>query len=302
MVEDDEIEEVLPPPPSVGETLRAAREAKGMSLAQVAERTRITLRHLALIEESDFAQLPGRTYAIGFSRQFARVVGLDEAKIAEQVREELALIDPYGAGLAPRTFEPGDPARVPSPALAWLSVLAALVLLVGGSVFVWRTYVSPGMSLPWLTAEEEAPPPEAQAAAATPVPGGQVVFTALDQIWVRFYEQDGAVLMEKEMLQGETYTVPANALAPRLITARPDALSITIGGRAVPKLAEEQDMLDLPIDAQALLDRPSAPLEASPASILPRSAPRTRPATTVAPAVPQEAPPAEPASSPSPTI
>jgi hypothetical protein len=169
-------------------------------------------------------------------------------------------------------------------------------------VFVWRAYISPGMSLPWLTAEEEAPPPEAQASAAAAVPGGEVVFTANEQIWVRFYEQDGAVLLEQEMLQGENFTVPATAVAPRLITARPDALSITIGGRAVPKLAEEQDMLDVPIDAQSLLDRPPAPVSTATPAARPRSAPRTlRPATTLAPAAPEEAPPAAPAPSPSPT-
>lgn len=277
--------EDAPPSPGVGEVLRAARESKGLTLAQVADRTRITQRHLALIEAGDLAQLPGRTYAIGFSRSFARVVGLDEGKIATHVREELALIDPEGAGLAPRTFEPGDPARVPSSGLAWLSVLAALVLLVGGSLFVWRTYVSPGMSLPWLTAEEEAPPPGDAATPAAPAtgpdPAGQVVFTATEQTWVHFYEKDGATLLQRELLAGESFTVPATAVDPWLITARPDLLAISIGGREVPRLAEQQDLVRVSVSAQALIDRPPAPAEppavGRPSAVRPLASPPVEP-------------------------
>lgn len=296
-------EEDLALPPGAGDSLRAAREAKGLGIAEVANLTRITQRHLALIEAGEFGQLPGRTYAIGFSRSFARVVGLDEGKVAEQVRAELAQIDPEGSALAPRTFEPGDPARVPSSGLAWLAALAALVLLIVGSLFVWRTYVSPGMSLPWLTAaEEEAPPAQLETAAPEPVPSGQVVFTANEQIWVRFYERGGAVLFEREMLQGESYTVPETAVDPWLITARPDALTVTVGGRQLPPLATEQDMLSLPVNAQALIDRPAPGETPSPA---PASAARAgtsalRPAA--APPEPAETPetaPAAMASSPS---
>jgi len=276
VVEEDTTDEEMPPPPGVGETLRAAREAKKLSLADVAARTRITQRHLVLIEAGELARLPGRTYAIGFSRNFARVVGLDEARIVEQVREELALIDPYGSGLASRTFEPGDPARVPSAGLAWFSAFAALVLLVGGSLFVWGTFIAPGASLPWLTAEEAPGPSAAQQAAsanaaAEPAAGGQVVFTAGEQIWVRFYERGGRVLLEREMLSGESFTVPADAAEPRLITARPDALTITVGGKAVPALAEVQDMLDVPVTARALLER--APQAAEPSPIAPATVP-----------------------------
>lgn len=265
MVEEEDypIEEEAAPP-GVGDTLRAAREARGLSLADVADKTRITQRHLALIEDGDFAGLPGRTYAIGFARNYAKAVGLDQAMIAERVREELALIDPDGAGLAPRTFEPGDPARVPSAGLAWFSAFAALILLIGGSIFVWSTYIAPGQPLPWLTSDDpEVPPAQVATRAAdvapAPVPDGQVVFTATQQAWVRFYERGGPVLMEREMLPGETYVVPFDATDPMIVTARPDLLEITVGGQEVPKLAEEQDLVEVPVTAAALLARKEVP-------------------------------------------
>ena len=46
-----------------GGRLRRAREAQGLSRADIAQRTRIPERHLAAIEQGDFAALPARTYA-----------------------------------------------------------------------------------------------------------------------------------------------------------------------------------------------------------------------------------------------
>ena len=93
-----------------------------------------------------------------------------------------------------------------------------------------------------------------------------MVFTALDEAWVRFYTPEGP-LSEMLMARGDTYTLPANANQPMLRTGRPDALQITIGGRPVPRLAEEEQVVtDVPISAQALLarGRPAAPPAPSP--------------------------------------
>ena len=62
-----------------GATLRRAREALRLDLANVAADTRIPLRHLEAIEQDNFESLPSRAYAIGFSRTFAKAVGLDDA-------------------------------------------------------------------------------------------------------------------------------------------------------------------------------------------------------------------------------
>ena len=96
-----------------GATLRRAREALRLDLAHVAADTRIPLRHLEAIEADDFESLPSRAYAIGFSRTYAKAVGLDDVSITEAVRAELA------NGSMRRTMpssgmEPGDPARLPS--------------------------------------------------------------------------------------------------------------------------------------------------------------------------------------------
>src|SRR3546814_12562621 len=72
-----------------GDKLRLAREAAGLSLADVATRTRITQRHLEAIEKSDFSALPGRPYVTGFARAYARAVDLPEAEIGAAVPRAL---------------------------------------------------------------------------------------------------------------------------------------------------------------------------------------------------------------------
>jgi len=250
---------------SVGERLRAAREAKGISLEQVASETRIPQRHLKAIEAGDFAKLPGRTYSVGFSRTFAKVVGLDQDEIGAIVRAGLDAQAGVGE-YRPATFEPGDPARAPSRTLFYFSILAGLIVIAGIAMFL-RTMFAPAGELPSIIGKEEARP--AQAGSGRPAaprqaaadPSGAVVFTALEPgVWVKFYDRDGRQLMQKQMALGERYTVPADAVGPRIWTGRPDALEITIGGKRVAKLAEqEQTVRDVPVTAEALLARAPQP-------------------------------------------
>lgn len=250
-------------PLGAGERLRAAREARGLTLAQVAGETRIPQRHLQTIEAGDFAALPARTYAVSFSKNYARSVGIDPDEIAAAVRAELDALEPEPR-YRPSGFEPGDPARVPSRALGWISVIAVILVFAGLFAFA-RTYFAPAVELPSLVEQQQAEQAAEAAARRTPAAqaaapaGGEVVFTALEPgIWVKFYDAAGLQLMQKQMELGERYTVPADADGPLLWTGRPDALSITVGGRPVPKLAEEQrTMRDVPISAEALLARPT---------------------------------------------
>ena len=283
--------------PDIGERIKAARERAGLSLAQVSAETRIAQRHLEMIEAGDFDKLPARTYAVGFSRSVARAIGLDPAEVAADVRAHLD-----ASGYTPprriSTFEPGDPARIPSAKLGWLMALVAIVLVAAAFIFL-RGFLSPAATLPELTADQPGPaaaqatgPVQATPAAA----GGPVVFTALEQgVWVKFYDAVGNQLLQKELAKGETYTVPADAQGPMLWTGRPDALAITVGGRGVPSLADAQKIVkDVPVNAAALLARASAaPVQATPTTATRASA--AAPARRLAPAPAAAVPAAEPA-------
>lgn len=271
---DNTLATEMPSRDGAGTILRKTREAKGLTLDQVASETRIPVRHLEVMEKGDFANLPARTYATGFARTYAKMLGLDAEEIVAKVREELAV---EGDGYRERgsTFEPGDPAKIPSAGLAWAGGIAA-ILLVAGAVAFYSTYYAAGtgpdplqVEAPAVAEQVATAPAEAAQADKAAIPSdGQVVFTALeDGIWVRFYDEGGDKLLEKLMDSGERYEVPTEAKQPRINTGRPDALAITIGGQQVPKLAEEPVVIgDAPVSAAALLARAELPVgEATPA-------------------------------------
>ena len=140
-------------PTAPGERLRAAREAKGLSVDDVSAATRIPKRHLETIEDGDFAVLPGRTYAIGFSRSYAKAVGLNDEEIVNEVREQLGIEDP-AERLRDGTMQTEDPTRLPSRGLVFGSIIAAVVLLAGLFAFS-RTFFDAGAEPASLLAEQD---------------------------------------------------------------------------------------------------------------------------------------------------
>lgn len=245
-----------------GASLRAAREAQRLDLTHIAAETRIPLRHLEAIEAGDFESLPSRAYAIGFSRTYAKAVGLDPAAITDAVRAELA-DGSMRRHVPSATMEPGDPARVPSAGLAWAMVGAVLILAVGSFAFYnsyFRAGSEPGSLVTPEPAESAPAPVASPTPTAAPVPSGPVVLTALDDnIWVRIYEEGGERLAERYLRKGETLEVPPAAVDPRINTGRPDALALTIGGQPVAPLSDRPvTMSGVPVSAAALAARGAA--------------------------------------------
>lgn len=259
------------PPDTPGAKLRVAREAMGLSLSDIATRTRIAQRQLEAVERDDYAALPGIPYAVGFARAYARAVGLDEVAIAAQVRQGV-----HGADMTANRyemFEPADPARVPSRTLAWTAA-AIVVLLVAGWV-IWRAQMATPPSSEQILAQDEARPAAARPAAGAAVaPAAQpVVLTAVDDVWLRIYDEAGERLKDGLMKKGETFAVPAAARNPMILTGRPQALAVTVGGKAVAPLgAADRTIADVPISAEALLARGTAEV-AAPAAAAPAPRP-----------------------------
>lgn len=280
-----------------GAQLRAAREALRLDLPHIAAETRIPLRHLEAIEAGQLETLPSRAYAIGFSRTFAKAVGLDPAVITDAVRVELA--DGSMRRTVPEPgMEPGDPARLPSSGLVWAAAAAVLILAIGAFAFYRSQFGAGTEPASLLPAEATAGLPAAPAPAEAA--RGPVVLTATeDGIWVRLYEQGGERLTERVLNRGEMLEVPTAASDPRINTGRPDALTITIGGQPVAKLAEQaQTIAGAPVSAAALLVRATTAAPAAGASpTAAETVPVARAATRRLSAPRRAAETAEPASS-----
>ena len=247
-------------PGSVGDRLRAARIAADLDLSDVAAKTRIPTRHLEAIERSDYDALPSGTYAMGFARSYARAVGADEVGLGRDLRLELGRAPPEAAD-AP-SYQPADPARVPSRMLAYTTAILG-VLLVGGYLYISNQRYEP----PPFSADP--PPVDASTpTAAAPVPvappaatvAGPVVLTATAPVWLRVYDRADKVLLQGELAKGETFTVPPDADTPMVRTGRADSIRVTVNGREVAPLGPaEKTISDVVLTASALNARRAAP-------------------------------------------
>jgi transcriptional regulator with XRE-family HTH domain len=258
---------------SVGERLRAAREAKGLSLDDVARQTRIPVRHLEHIERGEWDALPAITYSVGFARSYANTVDLDGAQIGAEVRQQLGGARLGNTAAAP-FYEPADPARVPPRSIAIAAAVIALLLVIG--YLVWRSSaVDDESPADVAIAESQAPAPDAapQAARRTipaPAPSnGPVQLTAAEDVWLRIDQAGGGAPLYMGILKaGQSYQVPAGAQAPRIRTARANVLRVSVGGSQIPPLGPPETTIAnvslTPADLLARAQGGAAPPPAAP--------------------------------------
>lgn len=255
MTDADRGDNATPLPTKVGDRLRAARERAGMSLAEIGARTRVPLRHLESIEASDYGALPSPTYAVGFTRAYARAVGEDEVALARDVRAE--------AMNAPRAqpqyqpYEIADPKRVPSRGLVIVAAGVALALVVL-AVLWFGSALLRGDDAPAATAPPVAVAVPAVEPSPTPAAGGQVALVATDEVWLRVYDADNKTLYLGTMKPGDRFEVPADARDPMINVGRPDKLQVTLNGSVLPPLGTgERAIKDVRVSAAALAARAS---------------------------------------------
>ncbi|MCU6454244.1 DUF4115 domain-containing protein [Sphingomonas sp. A2-49] len=245
------------PPARPGDRLRDARESRGLSLAEVAARTRVPQRHLEALEAGDYTALPSPTYAMGFSKAYARAVGADEVAVAQDVRRDLNRLGPRQPEYVP--YETADPARVPSRGVAVFGVGVALAVLIlvglfyGTNVFRGRTDTVAANDA--VVSQPIAPTPTPVATPAAPT-GGQVVLAATDEVWLRVYDADNKTLYLGTMKPGERFDVPAGAKNPMINVGRPDKLAVTLNGSAIPPLGDgSRPIKDVRVSGEAIAAR-----------------------------------------------
>ena len=278
---------------TAGERLRAAREAKNMTLEEIASTTRIPTRHLESLENGEWTKLPAPTYSVGFARSFATTVGLDRDEIGDQLRAEMGTTrqvhQPVDA------FEPADPKRSMPKGLV-IGALLALVLVALGLTWLSNRELSDDTN---AVSADNAALADAGVSTNTPTPAvaGPVVITANDAAWIEV--KDGqTILKQGELAAGQSFEVPASALAPVLTTAKPEALRISVGTADAPAVGPAgQKASGVSLKGADLLKGPTAaapaaaPSAPAPTPAAAATRPAKRPAT---PAARSQAPPKPP--------
>jgi len=120
----------------VGEELRDAREASGLSIQDLSAALRIRRVYLVALEEGRMRDLPSPAYAWGFVRNYANALGLDADEMVRRFRDS-------AGPAAPRRHDLIFPEPVPDRGMpTGILVLAGAVLAIGAYIG-WANWSSP---------------------------------------------------------------------------------------------------------------------------------------------------------------
>jgi cytoskeletal protein RodZ len=112
----------------IGQALRALREAKGLSLTDIADRTCVRRAYLQALEELNIDQLPSRPFAVGYVKAYAEALGASGELAVRQFRKDAP--SPDEALKAPMGVR-----KERDPRLSWL---AGACVVVGTAVVIWN--------------------------------------------------------------------------------------------------------------------------------------------------------------------
>lgn len=233
----------------VGARLRAARERKGLTVLQSAEKLHMDARLLEALESGDFASLGAAVYVRGHLRRYAELVG-------ESVAELQALYAGATSAATPDLTRIPRAGRSPQSSQLLLPALIAVVVLALAGVVWWlvslpRTTHSPpvAVAVPASAGSDSAAPtpdlgdsaasaaaaaPLAAAAPAAVAPDGKVhlALKFAEASWIQIWDASDQALMDGLMASGTSRTVDGTPPL-RLVIGNARAVGLAVNGQLV---------------------------------------------------------------------
>jgi cytoskeletal protein RodZ len=243
---------------SLGEQLRRTREARGVSLREISEQTRITMRHLEAIEADDYKNLPGGIFNKSFIKAYARQIHFDERRALElyarTLRERGETEE--DAATSPRrsqVYTDGDTARSPLVTAMLSALILGITVLVVYAGYHWyqrRESAAPsapaGAPAPQSNPSAQ-PTQQQQQAADAALANFNIQARAKDKpFWLTWRKdaekQGGRILMPGAAPQD---FAPENSLYLKFDTTSAAALEVTLNGQALrPPLDESKKEIE----------------------------------------------------------
>jgi cytoskeleton protein RodZ len=115
----------------LGQDLKRERELRGVTLKEIADSTRISLRYLEALENDRPDIIPGRFFVRAILRSYAKAIGLDETRLLERYDESVQFneqLEYTEAGTGPRPARTAPRKWAPA-AIAVLALAIAIPLL-----------------------------------------------------------------------------------------------------------------------------------------------------------------------------
>ncbi|HLX81566.1 MAG TPA: helix-turn-helix domain-containing protein [Burkholderiales bacterium] len=156
------------PGSGVGEELAHARAGLRLSLAEVAQQLKFSVRQIETLEQDRFEELPAGTFARGMVRAYARLLKLDAEPLVARMAARVAVPDNAAAVASVRRPIPiTDSARRINMVYGALSV--AILAVIAAVAFEWQRERSDASRLSFVAAAAPVEPQRAAEAAANPV-------------------------------------------------------------------------------------------------------------------------------------
>jgi cytoskeletal protein RodZ len=249
---------------SLGIRLREIRQAKGVSLDDIARSTRVGRRHLEALETDTWGELPAPVFVKGFIRAYCEFLDASPDEALELYREA------SGEPVKPERVQPAVHAP-PSRRAGPLMVSLVLFIALGASLFALRIGLKssprPGAAVSGpalgdagsvaspapipVTTVPAVPVQPAPVPAGEPKPAGQrLLIRAVEPTWIRVQVDEGQVA--EELLQAGAVREWTAARRFVLTVGNAGGLEVDLNGRRIPALGARGAVIQrlvLPVEA-----------------------------------------------------
>ena len=244
-----------------GNSFKSAREAKDLTLEEIAQETRISARFLRAIEEETFDVLPGGIFNRGFVRTYASYVGIDPEQAVSEYRDLTRESNADESESATNSFLDNSEGHLLPIAVGSLVVLIVLFYVFAQDTGTPTEAAVPQTTEAELSARVEATPiPDPPAVGPTPsntnraarqtnrttsvnetvseVRGVNVQIEVHEETWVSV-ESDGEAIVEGVVLGAGTTRRYSAREALELTIGNAAGLTLSINGREIPSLGRD---------------------------------------------------------------
>jgi cytoskeleton protein RodZ len=211
---------------TLGQRLAEAREARGLSLDELAMRLKFSVRQLQALEANAYNVLPEPTIVRGMVRGYAKAVGLDAAPLVAELERQL-VADPFTVVVPVMHVQIRDNSKRNNRIYLLLSLVLLVVCAVLVGEWYWRKHVSP---LPFKQPQSVAPAQISAPLASTvpPSPTAQPIEEGSAQTFIPAPSDEGGDAQGAASATAVAGTSPAPAAAS---TANPAGAAAPSGKR-----------------------------------------------------------------------
>lgn len=247
----------------IGKSLKEAREARGLSLSEVEEETKIRRKYLQALENEQYDVLPGQVYTRAFLKSYARFLNLNVEEVMEAFNYSHGQEDTIEHNSGQKSEQNIEHNSVSYSNLKqdlklkqkprnWL-YLATIVIILGLSISIYYATQGTGFNRPGreelqtveqgVNANDQSNPPAAQQPATNTQPGVRLTFNVIkDTCWMRVIV-DGTPAFQGVVTAGQTQEYTGNErVSFRLGNA--GVVQVELNGQDLGFLGEEGAVID----------------------------------------------------------